>query len=157
MRTILAASLLMLAPAWVSAQTLLLQHPTVNGSHVVFAYADDLWSVPRSGGAATRLTSGVGLETAPIFSPDGKHIAFSADYDGNLDVYVMSADGGQPKRLTWHPGPDRAVGWTPDGKRVLFTSIRDNETRSFGGRLFTIPVDGGHPEAVPLPHGHHGA
>jgi tricorn protease len=156
MRSLLAVSILLLCTLSASAQTLLLQHPTVNRSHVVFAYADDLWSVPRAGGAATRLTSGAGLETAPIFSPDGQHIAFSADYDGNLDVYVMSADGGQPRRLTWHPGPDRAVGWTPDSKRVLFTSNRDNQTRSFGGRLFTVPVDGGHPEALPLPHADHG-
>jgi tricorn protease len=152
MRWLSAVSLLLLSALSASAQTLLLQHPTVNRTHVVFAYADDLWSVPRSGGAATRLTSGVGLETAPIFAPDGKQIAFTADYDGNLDVYVMNAEGGQPRRLTWHPGPDRAVGWTPDSKRVLFTSTRDNPTRSFGGRLFTVPVEGGHPEALPLPH-----
>src|SRR6516164_5643239 len=156
MRALLAVSILLLSTLSASAQTLLLQHPTVNHSHVVFAYADDLWSVPRAGGAATRLTSGAGLETAPIFSPDGKHIAFTADYDGNLDVYVMSAAGGQPRRLTWHPGPDRAVGWTPDSKRVLFTSNRDNQTRSFGGGLFIVAVDGGHPEALPLPHADHG-
>jgi tricorn protease len=156
MRSLFAVSALLLCTVTASAQTLLLQQPTVNRSHVVFAYADDLWSVPRTGGNATRLTSGAGLETAPIFSPDGKHIAFTADYDGNLDVYVMSADGGQPRRLTWHPGPDRAVGWTPDSKRILFTSARDNQTRSFGGRLFTVPLEGGHPEAVPLPHADHG-
>lgn len=157
MRTLFAMLVLILTTAAGSAQTLLLQHPTVNRTHVVFAYADDLWSVSRDGGNATRLTSGAGLETAPIFSPDGKSIAFTADYDGNLDVYVMNAEGGQPKRLTWHPGADRAVGWTPDGKRVLFTSSRDNETRAFGGRLFTVATDGGHTEAVPLPHADHGA
>src|SRR5205085_7975720 len=101
MRISLSISLLLSTAAASSAQTMLLQHPTINRTHVVFAYADDLWSVPRSGGSATRLTSGAGLETAPIFSPDGKHIAFTADYDGNLDVYVMSADGGQPRRLSW--------------------------------------------------------
>ncbi len=156
MRSTLAITILLLSGFSVSAQTLLLQHPTVNRTHVVFAYADDLWSVPRSGGAATRLTSGAGLETAPIFSPDGKHIAFTADYDGNLDVYAINAEGGQARRLTWHPGPDRAVGWSPDSKRVMFTSIRDNETRSFGGRLYTMSLDGGHPEALPLPHADHG-
>ena len=156
MRSLLAVSLLLISAFSASAQTLLLQHPTVNHSQVVFAYADDLWSVPRTGGTATRLTSGAGLETGPIFSPDGKQIAFTADYDGNLDVYVMAAEGGQPRRLTWHPGPDRAVGWTPDSKRVLFTSNRDNQTRSFGGRLFTVPLEGGHPEPLPLPHADHG-
>lgn len=157
MRFLLTALLFLFTAFPVLAQTMLLQHPTVSRTQVVFAYADDLWSVPRSGGTATRLTSGAGLETAPIFSPDGKHIAFTADYDGNLDVYVMSADGGQPRRLTWHPGPDRAVGWTPDSKQVLFTSIRDMETRAFGGRLYTIPVAGGHPAALPLPHADHGS
>lgn len=156
MRTSLAIFVLLLITVSAPAQTLLLQQPTVNRTHVVFAYADDLWRVPRAGGAAVRLTSAVGLETAPIFSPDGKHIAFTADYDGNLDVYVMNADGGQPRRLTWHPGPDRAVGWTPDSKRVLFTSNRDNETRAFGGRLYTVPVEGGNPESLPLPHADHG-
>jgi tricorn protease len=156
MRTLLAVSLSLLSTLSASAQTLLLQHPTVNRTHVVFAYADDLWSVPRAGGTATRLTSGAGLETAPIFSPDGKHIAFTADYSGNLDVYVMSAEGGQPRRLTWHPGSDLAVGWTPDSKRILFLSGRESETRAFGGRLFTVPLEGGHPEAVPLPHAVHG-
>src|SRR5688572_27486410 len=104
MRTSMMTLLFLLCPISASAETLLLQHPTVTRTHIVFAYADDLWSVPRPGGSATRLTSGAGLETAPFFAPDGKHTAFTADYDGNLDVYVMPADGGQPKRLTWHPG-----------------------------------------------------
>src|SRR6266571_6526189 len=103
---------------------LLLQKPTVNKTHIVFAFADDLWIVPKDGGDAQRLTSGPGIETDPIFSPDGKSVAFTGEYEGNIDVYVVPAAGGQPRRLTYHPGTDRAVGWTRDGKRVLFYSQR---------------------------------
>ena len=139
-----------------AAQTLY-QQPTVNKTHIVFAYADDLWSVPRAGGAATRLTSGPGLETGPFFSPDGTQLAFTADYEGSLDVYVMPAEGGVPRRLTYHPGIDRVVGWTPDGKKVLFNSTRYDNARTFSGRLFTVPVTGGFPEPLPLPLAHHGS
>lgn len=137
------------------AQTLY-QQPTVNRTHIVFGYADDLWSVSRAGGVASRLTSGPGLETGPFFSPDGKSIAFTADYEGNLDVYVMPAEGGVPRRLTYHPGVDRVVGWSPDGKHVLFNSTRYDTTRTFSGRLFLVPVEGGFPEPLPLPLAHHG-
>ena len=81
-------------------EPLLLQKPTLSKTHIVFAYAGDLWSVPRQGGDATRLTSGAGTESDPAFSPDGSQIAFTADYEGNVDVYVMPATGGVPKRLT---------------------------------------------------------
>src|SRR5262249_12993499 len=92
---------------------LLLQKPTVSKTHAVFSFADDLGLVGREGGEARRLTSGPGIETDPVFSPDGQHIAFTGEYDGNTDVYVIPAAGGEPKRLTYHPDPDRAVGWTP--------------------------------------------
>src|SRR5205814_9436216 len=85
-------------------------------TQVVFAYGGYLWTVPREGGDARQLTTG-GHEGAPVFSPDGKWIAFTGQYDGNVDVFVMPADGGEPKRLTWHPGVDIATGWTPDGER----------------------------------------
>src|SRR5690348_3183749 len=88
---------------------LLLRHPTINRTHIVFAYANDLWSVPRGGGDAVRLTTGVGVETDPIFSPDGSQIAFTGEYDGNVDVFVIPAAGGVPKRLTYHPAADRAI------------------------------------------------
>jgi tricorn protease len=127
----------------------LLQRPTVSKSHIVFAFADDLWIVPRDGGDAQRLTSGPGIETDPIFSPDGQWVAFTGEYEGNVDVYVIPAAGGEPRRLTYHPGPDRAVGWTPDGKRVLFHSLRNSYSRF--GRLFTVPVAGGFCDEVPLP------
>ena len=106
-------------------ETPLLAHsPTVSKTQVVFSYGGYLWSVPRDGGDARQLTTG-GHEGLPVFSPDGKWLAFSGQYDGNIDVFVMPAEGGEPRRLTWHPAADIAVGWTPDGKRVLFHSARE--------------------------------
>ena len=96
---------------------LLPQNPTLNRTHIVFSYAGDLWKVPRDGGEAVRLTSGIGVESEPYFSPDGALIAFTGEYDGNVDVFVVPESGGVPKRLTYHPGTDRAAGWTSDGKR----------------------------------------
>src|SRR5580658_1880085 len=107
-------------------QPLLLQKPTVNRTHIVFSYAGDLWSVSREGGDAVRLTAGPGIETDPHFSPDGSQIAFTGEYDGNVDVFVMPATGGMPKRLTYHPSPDVVCGWTPDGKQILFRSTRNS-------------------------------
>ena len=91
-------------------EPLLLQKPTLSKTEIVFAYAGDLWSVPRDGGDAVRLTSGAGVETDPAFSPDGTLVAFTGEYDGNVDVFVIPASGGVPKRLTWHPAPDRVIG-----------------------------------------------
>ena len=149
---------LILWPAFVFGDTpkpALLQKPAVSQTEVAFVYGGDLWIVGRQGGDARRLTSGVGLETDPIFSPDGKEIAFTGEYDGNLDVYIIPAAGGEPRRLTYHPGPDVAAGWTPDGKAVLFRSDRD----SYAGfsRLYTIPVTGGFPKEVPLPQAEEGS
>src|SRR4051795_9764724 len=79
---------------------LLLQKPALSKTHIVFSYADDLWTVPRAGGEAVRLTTGAGVETDPVFSPDGKMVAFTGPYDGNDDVFVVPAAGGQPQRLT---------------------------------------------------------
>src|SRR5438477_10668609 len=80
-----------------TSRPLLLQRPTLNSTHIVFSYAGDLWSVPRQGGDAVRLTVGPGIETNPIFSPDGTQIAFQGEYDGNTDMYIMPASGGVPK------------------------------------------------------------
>jgi tricorn protease len=145
-------SLLLLAASGAFAQAdrpTLLQEPTVSRTQIVFVYAGDLWTVSRQGGDAARLTNGVGLENSPIFSPDGRWVAFTGEYDGNTDVYVVAAAGGVPRRLTYHPGFDDAVGWTPDGKRILFSSAR--ASTSFYNRLFTVGVEGGYPEEVPLP------
>ncbi len=144
-------ALLLLAPL-AGAQTgrLLLRSPTLSRSQIVFSYAGDLWSVPRAGGEARRLTAGPGVETDPVFSPGGDWIAFTGEYDGNVDVFVMPASGGEPRRLTFHPGRDNATGWTPDGKRVLFVSSR--AIPNDGARLYTLPLEGGGlPEELPLP------
>src|SRR5579864_7048843 len=110
--------------AQAAAKPHIFQRPALSRELIAFGYAGDLWTVPRSGGRATRLTTGVGIETAPIFSPDGKTIAFTGDYDGNTDVFTIPVAGGVPTRVTYHPAPDYAVGWTPDGKNILFRSNR---------------------------------
>src|SRR6185436_4007755 len=122
--------------------------PTIHGDQVVFNCEGDLFKVSASGGVAMRLTSHPANETNPFFSPDGRMLAFSADYQGNGDIYVMPSDGGEPKRLTYHPSREQCVGWTPDGKFVLFTARRsglDSETS-----LYKVPVDGGEPEQLPV-------
>ncbi len=134
-------------------ETLLLQMPTVSKEHVAFVYAEDLWIVGRKGGTARRLTSHVGREVGPKFSPDGKWIAFSGEYEGNADVYVISVDGGAPRRLTWHPDGDYVRDWHPDGKRVLFASGRVGGARV--RRLFLASLDGGMPEALAIPRAGH--
>ena len=131
---------------------LLPQKPALNQTHIVFSYAGDLWVVPREGGSAQRLTNGPGIETDPAFSPDGKQVAFTGEYDGNVDIFVVDASGGVPRRLTYHPAADRVVGWTPDGKQILFRSARGRWTQ-----LFTMPASGGFPTEVPLPMAYQGS
>ena len=137
-------------------QPLLLQSPTLSKTQIVFAFGGSLWSVGRDGGDARRLVVGdPGSASGPLFSPDGAHVAFTGNFDGNQDVYVVPATGGEPRRLTTHPATDVAVGWSPDGQRVLFRSAR--ETFSRFERLFTVPIAGGFPTALPLPTGVQGA
>jgi tricorn protease len=152
----LLPAILLTALAAHAAGTRLLRTPTVSGSQIAFAYANNIWSVARSGGNAQRLTSFQGLTSNPHFSPDGKWLAFSAEYGGNLDVYVMPAEGGEPKRLTWHPGPDTVQGWTADGKNVLFTSARASDGPTAIARFWTVPAEGGVESPLPLPRGYQG-
>jgi tricorn protease len=149
-------SLLLAAATVQAAGTRLLRTPTVSPTQIAFAYANNIWSVDRSGGAARRLTSFQGLTSNPHFSPDGKWLAFSAEYGGNLDVYVMPSEGGEPKRLTWHPGPDTVQGWTADSTRVLFTSTRASDSPTAMARFWTVPVEGGVEAPLPLPRGYQG-
>ena len=107
-----------------NGQTRILRTPTVSATQIAFAYANNIWTVPRAGGSARRLTSFQGQTSNPHFSPDGKWIAFSGEYAGNFDVYVVPTEGGEPRRLTWHPGGDLVQGWTPDGRSILFSSSR---------------------------------
>jgi tricorn protease len=138
------------------AGTRLLRSPTVNATDIAFAYANNIWSVPRAGGSARRLTSFQGLTSNPLFSPDGKSIAFSGEYAGNVDVYVMPAEGGEPKRLTWHPGADTVQGWTPDGRAVLFASTRATAAPAAAPRFWTVPAGGGVEEPMRLPRAYQG-
>jgi tricorn protease len=150
LRTLVLAAILIIVSRTVFAAddaVLLVHSPTVNRTHVVFVYGGYLWSVPREGGNARQLTTG-GHEALPIFSPDGKWIAFTGQYDGNIDVFIMPAEGGEPRRLTYHPGPDIAVGWTPNSSRVLFKSSR--EAYADLARLYTVGLEGGWPEVLPM-------
>ncbi len=146
----LSAALLALAPFCACAATPnIYQHPALSKTLIAFGYAGDLWTVPRDGGRATRLTVGVGIETAPVFSPDGQTIAFTADYDGNTDVFTIPAAGGIPHRVTYHPAADYAVAWTPDGTHILFRSNRTAASRYT--QLFSVPIAGGIAKPLPLP------
>jgi tricorn protease len=145
----------LLAAADQSSKYLLFRKPTASKTQIAFSYGGDLWIVDRNGGEARRLTADIGIETNPAFSPDGSWIAFTGEYDGNEDVYVIPAEGGMPRRLTAHPGSDQVVGWTRNGKRVLFRSGRNSYSRF--NRLFTVGVEGGLPEELPLPMAEEGS
>ena len=159
MRKVLVAILVALSAAGAalaqSPKPQLLQTPTLSRTHIAFAHGGDLWTVPREGGDAARLTTGVGVESRPYFSPDGEWLAFTGEYDGNFDVYVVAASGGVPRRLTYHPGADVAQGWTKDGRGILFRSGRNSYSRF--SRLFTISTDGGQETEVPLPMAEEGS
>lgn len=139
----------------ISAQgTQLLRQPTLSGSDIVFVYANDLWKVSANGGNAQRLTSNEGYEFSPHFSNDGSWIAFTAEYDGNSDVYIIPVSGGEPKRLTWHPGADVVQGWTPEGE-VLFRSAREARPTQTN-KLYKVSPDGGFPTAINIPRAAYG-
>lgn len=134
-----------------TVDTKMLAKPAVSAERVAFVYANDLWTAGLDGRDVRRLTTGVGGETNPAFSPDGRLIAFSGQYDGNVDVFVVPAEGGVPRRLTWHPGADLVLGFTPDGRSVLFASARVSNNRSYS-QLFTVPVDGGQAAMLEIPY-----
>lgn len=129
--------------------TQLLRQPTISETSIVFVHANDLWKVDKAGGTATRLTSNIGGESEPHFSPDGSMIAFTGQYAGNSDVYVIPAEGGEPKRLTWYPGTDNVTGWTPEGE-VLFRSGRSGYPTALN-QFWKVSTDGGTPTMLPIP------
>ena len=135
-----------------SAGTRMMSQPAVSADHIAFSYDRDLWIADRDGSNPRRLTSHEGTEASPRFSPDGKWLAFSAEYDGNNDVYLVSVSGGAPKRLTYHPARDLVEGFTPDGSAVLFSSSRNNFTNRYQ-KLFTVSIEGGMPKQLPIPNG----
>ena len=134
--------------ASLAAPSHLMRHADVHGERIVFTYEGDLWLVPTEGGAARRITRHPGVESYASFSPDGRQLAFTASYDGGVDVYVMPAEGGEPRRLTWHPADDRVIGWTPDGDEVLFRSRREYPFR--GEQVYAVSTAGGLPRKLPV-------
>jgi tricorn protease len=156
MRRQLLPALLLAAPAILGAQTRMLRSPSISGNQIAFAYASNIWMVGRDGGTARRLTSFQGATSNPKLSPDGSLVAFSAQYGGNVDVYVVPSVGGEPKRLTWHPAADEVQGWTPDGKNILFASARGGDAPQAVPRFYTVPAIGGIEELMPMPRAYQG-
>ncbi len=139
-----------------SAQgTRLLRQPDVSETQIVFAYAGDIWITSIDGGDAVRLTSFKGVESNPNFSPDGSKVAFTGEYAGNVDVFVVSVEGGAPERLTWHPLDDDVRGWTNDGESVIFASGRTSAPRAYT-KFWTIDLDEAYPEPLPIPRVYNG-
>jgi len=134
----------------------MMRQPDVSATHIAFVYAGDIWVAAKAGGEAVRLSSPRGEESFPKFSPDGSLIAFSGNYDGNLDIYVVPTTGGLPRRITHHGAPDRVVGWYPDGKHILFATTMTSYKDRFN-QLYKVSVDGGLPEKLPMPYGEFGA
>jgi len=138
----------------------LLQFPDVSETHIVFAYANDLWLVPREGGAAQKLASPPGPEMFPRFNPEGDAIAFMGNYEGGRDIYVIPIEGNTPTalatRLTYHPASELLSDWTPDGESVIFSSSgMTGMTRA--PQMFKVSAEGGDPEKFPIPYGSAGA
>ncbi|HEX7531119.1 MAG TPA: S41 family peptidase [Pyrinomonadaceae bacterium] len=158
--TATAVAFLLLASTAVFAQTKLLRFPDINGDRVAFTYGGDIWTAPTTGGSAIRLTAHPGVEVFAKFSPDGKWIAFTGQYDGDEQVYVIPSTGGVPRQLTFYParGPlaprwgwdNQVDGWSKDGKRIFFRSLRDSWSLPIA-RLYSVSVDGGPAEPLPMP------
>jgi tricorn protease len=151
---------LFLAAAGASAQTLLLRFPDIHGDRVAFTYGGDLWTAPAAGGVAAHLTTHPGLELFPKFSPDGRWIAFTGQYDGDEQVYVIPSGGGVPRQLTFYPAAildpgngydNQVMGWTPDGASILFWSTREADGVTSAGALYTVGLEGGAARKLPIP------
>ncbi|UCF37483.1 MAG: PD40 domain-containing protein, partial [Acidobacteriota bacterium] len=143
-----------ISPSLYPQGTRLLRDPDVSQDEIVFVHANDLWLVARGGGNARRLTSAEGGETDPAFSPGGEWIAFTGQYSGNTDVFVVPSGGGEPRRLTWHPATDVVQGWTQDGQ-ILFRSDRERQpTRLW--KFYTVSTEGGFPKPIEVPQAYLG-
>ncbi len=159
MRRVALLALLGLAcagPASAQIDARMLRFPDVSADQIAFVYAGDVWLVPREGGVAARLSTPAGEESFPRFSPDGTKLAFSGNYDGNTDIYVLPVTGGVPERLTHHPDPDRMLDWYPDGGSILYASMRASGKLRFS-QLYRLPVTGGLATRLPVPYGEFGA
>ncbi|HEX6731029.1 MAG TPA: S41 family peptidase [Pyrinomonadaceae bacterium] len=159
-RVMVILTIALIASNTIYSQTKLLRFPDIHGDRVVFTYGGDLWTAPSGGGSATRLTSHPGVELFGKFSPDGNWIAFTGQYDGDEQVYVVPTSGGEPRQLTFYPakGPlaprwgwdNQVYGWSKDGKRIFFRSLRDSWSLPIA-RLYSVAVEGGSAEALPMP------
>ncbi len=136
----------------------LMRFPDIHNDKIAFYYGGDLWLVSSNGGVARRLTTHPGRELFPKFSPDGKWLAFTGQYDGNFNVYVMPAEGGQPRQLTFFQGAaaplrermgihNQVVTWFPDSKRILFLTTQDT-SNGWTKRPYSVSLDGGLPGSV---------
>ena len=134
----------------------MMRQPAVSATQIAFVYAGDIWLADKSGGVALRLSSPKGEESFPRFSPDGGWLAFTGDYDGNEDIYVMPVTGGLPRRITHHGAPDRMLGWYPDGKTILYATSMTSPKNRFN-QLYKVSAQGGLPERLPVPYGEFGA
>ncbi len=149
--------LILIALFWVNSGSAqinakLMRYMDVSDSQIVFVYGGDIWVVDKNGGTALSVTSSPGEESWPRFSPDGKSIAFTAQYNGNSDVFVMPVTGGVPTRITHNAFPDRLIDWHPDGKRLLFASSREMGARGLN-EFFMVEKEGGFPEKLTVPYG----
>ena len=149
-----AAQAQQMVPARIDAR--MMRQPAVSATQIAFVYAGDIWLTDKAGGVAVRISSPKGEESFPRFSPDGSLLAFTGDYDGNEDIYVMPVTGGLPTRVTHHGAPDRMLGWYPDGKTILYATSMTSPKNRFN-QLYRVPAKGGLPEKLPVPYGEFGA
>ena len=147
---LVAALAVQLSSGQVSAR--LMRYADVSDTQIAFVYGGDIWLVPKDGGTAHQLTHSLGEESWPRFSPDGKDLAFSASYNGNMDLFVMPIGGGVPTRVSYNSFDDRMVEWHPDGKRLLFASKRESGRQSYS-QFYLVDKAGGMPEKLPVPYG----
>ncbi len=133
----------------------MLQYPDVSETKITFYYGGDLWIAPKEGGTASKLTNALGQEILPRFSPDGSKIAFSGNYNGNVDIYVIPSEGGMAQRVTHHGMFDRITDWYPDGSKILYTSSMESGKQRFS-QFYSVSPEGGMPDKLPVPYGEFG-
>jgi len=155
-RALLGALLLTASTAFAQIDARMLRYPDVSATQIAFVYAGDIWVVAKDGGLAQRLSTPAGEEEFPRFSPDGRTLAYSADYDGNLDIYTIPVEGGLPLRITHNPAPDRIVDWYPEGEQLLFATRMTSGKDRFN-QLYSVSMKGGLPAKLPLPYGEFGS
>jgi tricorn protease len=137
-------------PLFASTNTLLLREPDIKGDTIVFTYGQEVWQASLTSLQAKRITSFRGQASNPKLSPDGKWIAFTGQYSGNFDVFIIPVNGGSPKQLTWHPGTDKVKGWSPDSKSIIFSSGRDSAPTNSAPRFWQVNISGNTPISLPM-------